>query len=193
LIGARPARTTPAPLGALDEPASAGSIAGVIKVSRLRAQSAIGPGAFRLALPMAFPVIFAVIFAVGLVLTSCGTDSSPAGKGVDEGPSTAAASAPPDESPSTSAGATASATAQPPSWPDCTTIWVAGNSLPRGYRGCLDGQTRVPADPRYCSIGGRLVTYDNKFYAMVRGPINQAAGRLANDDGFRQASAACGA
>ncbi|MGL5808734.1 MAG: hypothetical protein ACRCYQ_02175 [Nocardioides sp.] len=79
------------------------------------------------------------------------------------------------------------------SWPSCERIWVAGNRLPQEYAGCLDDRTPIPADLVNCSQGGLLVTYDDRFYALTGGPVNQVSARLAEDRQFTNARAACGA
>jgi hypothetical protein len=76
-------------------------------------------------------------------------------------------------------------------WPQCAEVWQDGGRLPRGYQGCREGDTAVPADARGCSFGRPLVTYAGRFYAVPSGVVHETSGPLAKDRGYRSAMASC--
>lgn len=120
----------------------------------------------------------ALAAAILTLLAACGDDE----------PTTASdPSAEPDD---TSSQPTEGETAEVPDWPSCAEIWVDGADLPQGYKGCLDGDTEVKADRQPCSSGQVLVTYDERFYAVVGGPVNETEG-LAQDSQYRSAKQSC--
>jgi hypothetical protein len=88
----------------------------------------------------------------------------------------------PSESPSESETPTASASpSEMPDWPSCDEVWVADARIPVVYKGCLDGETAVPADNLTCSSGQRLVRYDERFFGVAGGKIYEAMGPLEKD------------
>jgi hypothetical protein len=73
--------------------------------------------------------------------------------------------------------------------PKCGDVWVAGQTLPKGYSGCTDGST-VEAD---VTIGKcELTTYRDHFYAIAGGTIRHVDGEIADDAGYRAAWVHCG-
>ena len=116
-------------------------------------------------------VLAAVGMAAGLLLmSSCGEDSS----STADDPSTASSS------PTSDSG-----------WPACSDVWVDGGTIPKSYKGCVgDDGTEVKADKQTCSSGQVLVTYDDSFYGVVGGPVNQADS-LKTDSGYKGARTAC--
>src|SRR4051812_6550489 len=91
--------------------------------------------------------------AVLLLMSSCGDDSS----------STA-------DDPSTGTSSSASDSG----WPSCSDVWVDGGTIPKTYQGCVDDDgTEVKADKQSCSSGQVLVTYDDTYYGVLGGPVNQ--------------------
>ncbi len=74
--------------------------------------------------------------------------------------------------------------------PDCDEIWVDGQQLPQRYAGCLEGEETVKAEKQRCSSGQVLVTYDDRFYAVLGGPVNETDGLSDNKD-YRQAESSC--
>lgn len=120
----------------------------------------------------------ALAAAILTLLAACGDDE----------PTTASdPSAEPDQSASEP---TEGETTEVPDWPSCAEVWVAEATLPQGYKGCLDGDTAVKADRQMCSSGQVLVTYDELFYAVVGGPVNETEG-LAQDSHYRSAKQSC--
>lgn len=81
-------------------------------------------------------------------------------------------------------------TTEAPDWPSCADVWVDEATLPQGYKGCLDGDTAVKADRQGCSSGQVLVIYDDRFYAVLGGPVNETEG-LAQDSHYRSAKQSC--
>ncbi|GAB2884953.1 hypothetical protein [Nocardioides pacificus] len=102
------------------------------------------------------------------VTEGCGDDSG------EDGATSAGSTAPEAsqaESPSPDAGGSdASSPSGSPSgaagWAACDEVWQDGSILPRGYRGCMEGDERVRADRQICSLGTTLVTYAERFYAQ---------------------------
>lgn len=109
-----------------------------------------------------------------------------AGCGDDEPTTASDPSAGPEESSTPTEGETADL----PDWPSCAEVWVDGADLAQGYKGCLDGGAAVKADRQACSSGQVLVTYDDRFYAVLGGPVNETDG-LAQDSHFRSAKQSC--
>lgn len=115
-------------------------------------------------------LLTATLALAATVSAGCGDDS-----GVDSGEqdATSAGSTAPDasqaESPSPG-GSDASSPSGSPSgaagWAACDEVWQDGSILPRGYRGCMEGEERVRADRQICSLGTTLVTYADRFYAQ---------------------------
>ena len=126
--------------------------------------------------------------ALPLVLAAgCGDDSPSSAD--DPEPSTTLTS--PVESPV--ASPTESATSEAPDTsPQCDEVWVAGQKFPERYRGCFEGSERIQAESVYCEFGTKLFFYDNRFYAVPNGPVNETEGALAKDEGFRTAINKCG-
>lgn len=122
--------------------------------------------------------------ALPLVLaTGCGDDSPSSADDPDPTPTTST----PSESPSESA------TAQPPAnSPQCSEVWVDGQKFPERYRGCFEGAEKVQTESLYCEFGTKLFFYDNRFYAVPNGPVNETEGALAKDDAFKTALNKCG-
>jgi len=116
-------------------------------------------------------VLAALGMAAGLLLmSSCGEDSSSTADDTSSGSS----------SPTSDSG-----------WPACSDVWVDGSTIPKGYKGCVgDDGTEVKADKQTCSSGQVLVTYDDTFYGVVGGPVNQTDS-LKTDSGYKGARQSC--
>ncbi|WP_309647743.1 hypothetical protein [Nocardioides sp.] len=80
----------------------------------------------------------------------------------------------------------------PPAKPQCSEVWVDGQTFPERYKGCLDGERLVQAESTYCEFGTRLFYYANSFYAVPNGPVNETEGALAKDPAFQKAINKCG-
>lgn len=109
----------------------------------------------------------------GALLSACGANEPDAG-----------------EEPSGSTGSAAPETADLPDWPACAEVWVAESELSPEYRGCLDDEVGVAAEKQRCSSGQVLVTYADRFYAVMGGPVNETEG-LAEDSAYQRARDAC--
>lgn len=118
--------------------------------------------------------------ALPLVLvTSCGDDS---GSTADD----------PEPTPSSSSPTDSGTPSEPAASPQCSEIWVDGRTFPERYRGCLEGEAKIQAESVYCEFGTKLFFYDNRFYAVPNGPVNETDGPLAKDQGFKTAMNKCG-
>ncbi|MET0525117.1 MAG: fimbrillin family protein [Nocardioides sp.] len=116
-----------------------------------------------------------VLVLAALCLTACGSDE-PAAK--DEVV---------NDDASTSTGAPL-----PPGTPDCATIWQDGETIPRAYAGCADGdQQYVKRDALPCSSGQRIVVFNNQFYGVAGGTVHEAKSPLDQDREYRAAVLRC--
>lgn len=122
--------------------------------------------------------------ALPLVLvTGCGDDSATTADDPEPTPTT---SGPPSPSESETM------TLPPATSPQCSEIWVDGQTFPERYRGCFEGTEKIQAESTYCEFGTKLFFYDNRFYAVPNGPVNETDGALAKDPGFKTAINKCG-
>jgi hypothetical protein len=99
-----------------------------------------------------------------------------------------------DPAPTASSPSAASPSASPssrPASPQCAEVWQAGETLPRGYDGCYEGERRVRANGRYCEFGKPLLTYDDRFYAVRGGRIAEAEKPFGQDAGYQGVLATC--
>ncbi len=122
--------------------------------------------------------------AAALLLASCGEESS---TGDDAGDDTSS------ESTSGSASESASETTDPATadWPACDEVWVDGAEIPGRYKGCLSDEGPVKADKFLCSSGQVLVMFDDHFYGVTGGPVNEVEGGLADDESYAGAKQSC--
>jgi hypothetical protein len=59
-----------------------------------------------------------------------------------------------------------------PEVPDCSDVWVEGNTLPKGYDGCERPDRSVGASAYECEDGkGELASYADRFVARPGGRI----------------------
>ncbi|MGI8646532.1 MAG: hypothetical protein ACR2JD_09475 [Nocardioides sp.] len=133
-----------------------------------------------------------VVLAFVLVaLAGCGGDdgSTVTDPGSDPSTTETTTEATPSASDSATASPSESAT---PKGPQCADMWVDEAKLPGGYQDCYDGDQRVKADGRYCEFGKKLITYDNRFWAVPAGPIHEVSGKLLDDVDYRDALMKCG-
>lgn len=72
----------------------------------------------------------------------------------------------------------------PDSTPACADVWVAGEKLPDGYAGCMDGDTLIASTASECASGDAdLVTYEpdgSGFFTLADGTIVEAGEDYAN-------------
>jgi hypothetical protein len=121
------------------------------------------------------------LLRVPLVAVGCGLAISLAACGGSD----------PETAGDTASGATTSDPAGAASGePACADIWVDGQELPRRYAGCTEDGETVKADKTSCSSGQVLVTYGDRFYAVLGGPVNETDG-LSDDKDYRQAERSC--
>jgi hypothetical protein len=117
--------------------------------------------------PLSLPLLLAA-----LVLAGCGDDSSDTG--ADGGTPSGS------ESPSTT-----------PEGPECSEVW-SGDTLPKNYDGCVRDSEMVAADKRSCASGQVVVTFDDRYYAVLGGPVNDVGAPLEESDQYRRAMRSCG-
>ena len=118
--------------------------------------------------PHSLPLLLAA-----LVLAGCGDDSA------DEAA---------DDSGPSSGSASPSAT---PDGPECSEVW-SGESLPKDYDGCVRDSEIVEPDKRSCASGQVIVTFDDRYYAVLGGPVNDVGAPLEDSAQYRRASRSCG-
>jgi hypothetical protein len=132
-----------------------------------------------------------------LLLGGCGDDtasdpSASEGSGSTTSPSGAVeTSAPAEPSPSTSPIEPTESTQGLPDWPACDDVWVKDKTLPGRYRGCLQGTIAVKALQEYCEFGKRMVLYNDRFWAVRGGKVNDADGPLKDSKDFLDDLASC--
>lgn len=112
-----------------------------------------------------------VALLVTVLVSGCGSDT---GSGEEAG----------DQSQTPTAAAEAEG-------PTCSSVWVDGAMLPRGYDGCDDGGSFVAKDVLGCSSGQRMVRFDDHYYAVLGGTISETESVLDDDVGYRDAVASC--
>ncbi len=122
-------------------------------------------------------------------LSGCGEEQS---EPTASDPTSTTSSEASTEATSGSASESTSATADPTE-PLCSDVWVDGARLARPYAGCFDGSAWVEADARNCSSGQILVTYSDRYYAAVGGPVNDTGGPLSDSTDYQTARTSCSA
>jgi hypothetical protein len=71
----------------------------------------------------------------------------------------------------------------------CEDVW-GGETLPDPYEGCTEDGAVVPPERMECSSGQVIVTFDDRYYAVPGGPVNDV-GSLAESKQYRQAMRTC--
>lgn len=122
-------------------------------------------------------VLLPLVVTAALSLAGCGSADPAATDSVATSPTPAATSSSPP--------------ASKPAQPDCATVWVAGQRLPKPYRGCLEGTKLQQPELYRCSSGQHVTTYAHKFYAVQSRPIIEVAVSLVKDKAFRTLLADC--
>lgn len=128
----------------------------------------------------AFVASLALLASMGL--TSCGSEE----------PTTARPSRGAESASEASSTSTSKSTEPAPSGtPECSEIWQDGRRLPRFYAGCVEGETYVKRDSLGCSSGQRMVTYADRFYAVLGGDVHEATEPLDKDRDYTAAVRRC--
>jgi hypothetical protein len=122
----------------------------------------------------------ALAAAVLLLAAACGDDDGTTAEDPADDPSA---------SPSPSATDEAS---EPPAvdLPQCDEVWVAGATLPRDYRGCVQDDEAIKPDKHACSYGSTIIEFADRFYAVSGKQINEVPS-LTESDQYHQALSAC--
>lgn len=138
---------------------------------------------------MPAPLLLRGLATVGVVallaLGGCGSDTSAGGE------QTASAATPSDTADAASPAPSSSTEPDTAEWASCSEVWVADQTLPGRYPGCVDGDQAVPADRLGCSSGQRMIRFDDRYYAVPGGTIYRTDTALSDDRGYRAAVAIC--
>lgn len=98
------------------------------------------------------------------------------------------------EQPSPKTSASAAGEEAPPGAPACAEVWQEGGPIPRSYQGCADeAGVYVERDVLGCSSGQRMVRYDDRFWGVLGGTVNEAQGSLEEDRDYRTSMRNCSA
>ena len=117
------------------------------------------------------------------LLAGCGSDDSDGSDGTADDPVS--------DTPSASSPASTDTAAAVPPLPACADVWRAEAVLPDPYEGCLEGDRAMPAASFECSSGQLIVTYDDTYWAVAGGKIQQAKGALLKDPNYKKQFTAC--
>ncbi len=118
------------------------------------------------------------LLLAGALLAGCGDDSTTAADG-------AGGASPSPEQESSSAPAQTLE-------PQCGEVWIAGETLPSGYRSCYDGETEVEPESRPCSFGKPLLTHEGRFWSVRGGRIAETGeADLLDDQRYRRVLRLC--
>ncbi len=136
------------------------------------------------------------LLLAGALLAGCGDDSTTAADGAG-----GASPSPEQESSSAQAPAQTQTPAQTPvqtpaqtqtPGPQCGEVWIAGETLPGGYRSCYDGETEVEPESRPCSFGKPLLTHEGRFWSVRGGRIAETGeADLLDDQRYRRVLRLC--
>lgn len=75
--------------------------------------------------------------------------------------------------------------------PACSEVWVAGQTLPADYEGCMNGGTLEAAASFNCEDGSSLFQFEDDFWAFGGQEIHEEAGGAASAEAYSEAYAAC--
>jgi len=79
-----------------------------------------------------------------------------------------------------------------PDGPSCTEVWVDGEAIPGGYKGCVDGDAWVAAESLRCDSGQVLIVYGDRYYGAKGAVVNDVGAPLDDSDQYRRAVRSCG-
>ena len=79
------------------------------------------------------------------------------------------------------------------SLPACDDVWVAGETLPDDYDGCvIQGNEIAVFSPGECPGGDQYATYDDTFYAVGGDTIEESpSGDIFSDPKFQKFTESC--
>lgn len=75
--------------------------------------------------------------------------------------------------------------------PKCADVWVAGETMPKDYEGCMSGDTLEAAASFDCKDGSSLFQYEDDFWAFGGQEIHEEAGGVASAAPYKEAYATC--
>lgn len=124
------------------------------------------------------PVLLLPLLLVAALLAGCSDDPDAATDAAEE--------------PLASAEPTGEETASEAAGPACSDVWGDGETLPGGYRGCVEDGTDVKPESRPCSFGKPLLTQGGRFWAVRGGRITETdQADLLDDQRYRKVLALC--
>ena len=132
-------------------------------------------------------ILAAAAATLVLVLAGCGDDTE---TGTDPTTSDTTSDAPTSDA-SSDTSSEAPTDSVDPDLPDCTDVWQAGEAVPKRYQGCVADGAVVKAERQRCSSGQVLVTFEDAYYGVEGGPVNEESGGLDSSDSYRDARRAC--
>jgi hypothetical protein len=141
--------------------------------------------------------LVAASLASVLLLGGCGDDtasdpSASDGSGGSDTPSASVETSEPAEPTPSASPIEPPESAEPlPDWPACDDVWVKDKTLPGTYKGCLQGEFAIKALQEYCEFGKKLVIYNDRFWAVRGGKINDADGPLKDSQDYLDDLASC--
>src|SRR5689334_19504312 len=74
--------------------------------------------------------------------------------------------------------------------PFCSDVWVADQPLPASYKGCEEDGQAVAPQRRFCASGQKIVTYDDRFYAVLGHDVQETES-LKTDRDFKRTMTVC--
>ena len=77
--------------------------------------------------------------------------------------------------------------------PACDEVWVAGETLPDDYDGCvIQGDEIAVFSPAECPSGDQYATHEDRFYAVVGDTIEESpSGDVFSDPTFQKFTQSC--
>jgi hypothetical protein len=113
-----------------------------------------------------------VLASLLLAVTGCGDDGGDGGDGGDPG--------------------TPQASGLVESLPSCSDVWQTGETLPEDYDGCvIEGNEVKVFSPTECPSGTQHATYEDRWYAVLGGEIQESKASIYSDKGYARFRETC--
>jgi hypothetical protein len=76
--------------------------------------------------------------------------------------------------------------------PSCSEVWRTGETLPQDYDGCvIEGNEIKVFSPTECPSGKQHATYEDRWYAVLGGEIQESDGSIFSDKGYTRFRETC--